>query len=218
MLKDHHESYLDWAQFERNQRQLAANAYGRIGGAKSGRGGRALLAGLLLCGRCGRRLTVAYTGRYPQPVYRCDRPNQSLGLRRCMTFGGHRIDVAVTAEVLRAVAPLAIEAALQAEQVFMQSQQEQRRIVELDLQQARYEASVAERRYAACDLENRLIAAQLEKNWEAALHRAQLCEKRLLAAEESATIAVTGSDLIGLPRISTPPGMRPASRHAPASD
>ena len=58
LLKNHHEGYIDWAEFERNQKQLAANAYRRKDGAKSGRGGRALLVGLLTCGRCGRRLTV----------------------------------------------------------------------------------------------------------------------------------------------------------------
>ena len=62
--------------------------------------------------------------------------------------------------------PLAIEAALQAERRHMEVQADQRRIVELDLQQARYEATLAERRYAACDPDNRLIAAQLEKSWE----------------------------------------------------
>ena len=198
MLKGHHDGYIDWPQFERNQRQLATNAYGKAGGAKSGRGGRALLAGLLLCGRCGRRLTVAYTGRYPHPVYRCDRPNQSLGLPRCMTFGSSRIDAAVAAELLRAVEPLAIEAALKAEQLLMHSQQEQRRVVDLDLQQARYEASLAERRYAACDPENRLIAAQLEKAWEAALQRVQALEKRMQAAHACAPTEASASDLIGL--------------------
>ena len=96
LLKDHHEGYINWTEFERNQKQLAVNAYGKPGGAKSGRGGRALLAGLLSCGRCGRRLVVSYSGRPPgQPVYRCDRPNQMLGLPRCFTFGGLRVDAAV---------------------------------------------------------------------------------------------------------------------------
>src|SRR6202453_3613377 len=63
LLKDHHEGYIDWEEFERNQKHLAANAYGRKDGAKSGRGGRALLAGLLACRRCGRRLSVVYPGR-----------------------------------------------------------------------------------------------------------------------------------------------------------
>jgi Recombinase zinc beta ribbon domain len=81
MIKDHHESYICWDEFERNQKQLALNNYGRAGGVKTGRGGRALLSGIMTCGRCGRRLSVAYTGN-PQsrPVYRCDKPNLMMGL------------------------------------------------------------------------------------------------------------------------------------------
>lgn len=181
LLKDHHEGYLDWPEFERNQKQLASNAYRRKDGAKSGRGGRALLAGLLVCGRCGRRLTVNYTGRSAQPVYRCDRASVMLGKRRCMMFGGLRVDAAVVRELIRAVEPMAIEAATMAERRHMESRVEQQRILELDLQQARYEASLAERRYAACDPDNRLIAATLEKSWEATLRRVQECELRLNA-------------------------------------
>ena len=122
---------------------------------------------MMTCGRCGRRLSVAYTGN-PQsrPVYRCDKPNLMMGLPRCMTFGGPRVDAAVARELLRAVEPLAIEAAFEAERMHRERQEDQRRILDLELQQARYEASLAERRYAACDPDNRLIAAQLEKNWE----------------------------------------------------
>jgi hypothetical protein len=83
-----------------------------------------------------------------------------LGLPRCFTFGGLRVDAAVARELLRAVEPMAIEAAVEAERRYMEARGEQQRIVELELQQARYEASLAERRYAACDPDNRLIAAQ----------------------------------------------------------
>src|SRR6202158_4559453 len=180
MLKEHHEGYIDWAEFERNQKQLAANTCGWIGGGKSGRGGRALLAGLLSCARCGRRLTVSYSGRTAgQRVYRCDRPNLMLGQPRCLTFGGSRVEGALTRELLRAVEPMAVEAALEAERMRMESQDERRRVVELELQQARYEASLAERRYAACDPDNRLIAAQLEESWETALRRVEACRTRL---------------------------------------
>ena len=198
MLKDHHEAYLDWDQFERNQRQLAANAYGKAGGPKSGRGGRALLAGLLTCARCGSRLSVVYTGRYPQPVYRCERHSQSLGMRRCMMFGGKRIDASVIRELLDAVEPLAVDAALEANKMQIESRQERRRIIELDLQQARYDASLAQRRYAACDPDNRLIAAQLEKNWETALQRIRDFEVRLNSFDESTNPAVSADDLLGL--------------------
>jgi len=185
LLKDHHEGYIEWAEFERNQAQLAANTYGKAGGTKSARGGRALLAGLLTCGRCGRGLAVAYTGKAPgHPVYRCDRPNLMLGLSRCLGFGGSRVDAAIAAVLLRVVEPMAIAAAMEAERMEMENLAERRRIAELDLEQAHYEARLAERRYAACDPDNRLIAATLEKNWESALERVKACQARL--ADETA--------------------------------
>jgi excisionase family DNA binding protein len=184
LIRDHHEGYIVWTEYERNQALLAANAYGRAGGRKSGRGGRALLAGMLTCGRCGRGLAVAYTGAPPgRPTYRCDRPNLMLGLPRCLGFGGSRVDAAIAAEILRVVEPMAIEAALEAERMHREREAERRRIAELDLQQAEYDASLAERRYAACDPENRLIAAQLEKHWEAALRRVEACRARLAAPD-----------------------------------
>ena len=198
LIKDHHDGYIDWAEFERNQALLAANAYGRVGGAKSGRGGRALLAGMLTCGRCGRRLAVAYVGTPPgRPVYRCDRPNLALGRPRCLSFGGSRVDAAVATEIRCVVEPMAIEAALEAERMHREGQAERQRIMALDLQQALYEASLAERRYAACDPDNRLIAAQLEKNWESALRRAEGCRARL-AALDVADPAAPVPDFTGL--------------------
>src|SRR5580700_1331755 len=172
MIKDHHEGYIGWTEYERNQKQLSLNDYRRAGGVKSGRGGRALLSGMMSCGRCGRRLSVAYTGN-PQsrPVYRCDKPNLMMGLPRCMTFGGPRVDAAIGRELLLAVEPMAIDAAFEAERMHRQQQEDQQRIRDLEMQQAQYDASLAERRYAACDPDNRLIAAQLEKSWEATLRR-----------------------------------------------
>ena len=73
------------------------------------------------------------------------------------------MDAAIAKELLRAVQPMAIEAAMEAERMHMQTLNEQRRVVELELVQARYEATLAERRYAACDPDNRLIAAQLKR-------------------------------------------------------
>ena len=160
-IKGHHEGYISWMEYERNQALLAGNTYGRVGDTKSGRGGRALLAGLICCARCGRRLNVVYNGRYPRPVYRCDRSNLQLGQRRCFGFGGKRIDEIIAAEMLRAVVPMAIAAAEEAERMLRDEDKDRRRIAELELQQARYDASLAERRYAACDPDNRLIAAQL---------------------------------------------------------
>src|SRR5258707_9425697 len=95
------------------------------------------------------------------------------------------------------VEPMAIEAAAKAERRYMEVRDEQQRIVELELQQARYEASLAERRYAACDPDNRLIAAQLEKSWEAALRRVETCQARLEAVRTPEP-AVVPPDFTGL--------------------
>jgi excisionase family DNA binding protein len=120
-----------------------------------------------------------------------------LGRPRCLGFGGPRIDAAVARELLQVVQPMAIEAAETAERMRMESERERLRMVELELQQARYEASLAERRYAACDPDNRLIAAQLEKNWETALQRVAACEERLADAKATQA-AATFPDLTGL--------------------
>src|SRR6185369_2582763 len=120
-----------------------------------------------------------------------------LGRPRCLTFGAKRVDTAIAGELLLAIQPIAVEAALHAENRYMEQQSEQQRIVELELQQARYEASLAERRYAACDPDNRLIAAQLEKSWETALRRVETCEARLEAAR-SPDPPVVPPDFTGL--------------------
>lgn len=99
-----------------------------------------------------------------------------------MTFGSPRVDASIAKELLFAVQPMAIESAMEAEQMHMQTLNEQRRVVELEVAQARYEATIAERRYAACDPYNRLIAAQLEKSWESTLRRVEACQARLECA------------------------------------
>ena len=109
-IKDHHEGYIGWAEFERNQAVLAGNAYGRVGDTKSARGGRALLAGLICCARCGRGSGYSTLGAIPARL-RCESPNLQLGRRRCFRLAGKRIDETIAAEMLRAVAPMAIEAA-----------------------------------------------------------------------------------------------------------
>src|SRR5690606_27513019 len=108
---------------------------------------------------------------------------------RCMTFGGPKVDAALARELLRAVEPLAIEAAFEAERMYRKRLDDQRQILDLELQQARYEANLAERRYAACDPDNRLIAAQLEKSWEITLRRVRDMEVRQ-PVESASTIEV----------------------------
>ena len=100
-MKDHHEGYTTWEEFERNQRLLADNANRRSNmGRRSVRRGEALLAGLFLCARCGKKLQVSYSGDPPKQRYVCAGPNNDTFGNKCISFGGLRSDRAVAQEIL----------------------------------------------------------------------------------------------------------------------
>ncbi|MFL7868698.1 MAG: recombinase family protein, partial [Anaerolineales bacterium] len=198
-IRDHHEGYISWEQFERNQQQLAQNSYSRRdGGTKSGRGGRALLSGMLRCRRCGHILTVAYTGRYHTPTYRCEQLRNAYGDSWCIKFGAWTVESVVVGELLRAVQPMAIEAAMEAERQLKEKRDDARKLHEMELEQARYEAQLAERRYAACDPENRLIASQLEARWEECLRRVEKIGNHLKEIPTSAPTEIIEENFEGL--------------------
>jgi excisionase family DNA binding protein len=171
LIPDHHEGYLSWADFERNQRLIADNATSK-GMMPRGalRKGALLLGGLLRCGHCGRKLHVCYSGSNGNTGrYNCRGALINHGTEPCIGFGSLRVDQAIGAEVLERLQPLGIEAALQAVEASTQQANEKRRQVALALEQARYEAAHARRQYDAVDPYNRLVAAELERRWNAAL-------------------------------------------------
>jgi len=175
LIKDHHLGYVSWEEYERNQAMMAANNFMHSGvEPKAGRGGRALLAGLLRCRRCGRMLQVSYLGTRGAVIYyQCSGAHKQRGEDRCIAFGGLRVDAAVAKEVLNAVGGNAIEAALEAAEQIQQQRQDLRKSIELELEQARYEAQLAARRYEAVDPDQRLVAAELEARWNVALQKIQ---------------------------------------------
>ena len=112
LIRDHHEGYISWAEFERNQHLIADNANGkRFMGRGAVRPGEALLAGLLRCARCGKKLRVRYDHTYR---YECVGAFNQLAAARCITFGGMRVDRVLAKEVLDRLQPLGVEAALAA--------------------------------------------------------------------------------------------------------
>lgn len=187
LIRDHHDGYIGWAEYERNQRLMAENANGKSYlGRGSPRRGEALLPGLFRCERCGRRLQVAYSGagRTTQR-YVCTGAFSKLAAASCIGFGGMRVDRAVATEVLDRLQPLGVEAALAAVAERGRERDDKRRQLENALQQARYEAALARRQYDAIDPENRLVAGELERRWNARLatvHEREL-ELEKLAAE-----------------------------------
>jgi len=181
LLREHHEGYIDWDTYEGNRRLIADNAQMKgvmVRGAP--REGRSLLAGLLRCGRCGRKLHVAYSGNDGKvPRYSCRGAAINHGADRCISFGGLRVDAAVESEVLRVLTPGAIEAALDNAQHTAEHTDEVVRAVTLELEEARYQAARAERQYDAVEPENRLVAETLERRWNEALARVGELDHRL---------------------------------------
>lgn len=181
LIKNHHSGYLSWEEYERNQAMILANTHMQSGvEPKAGRGGRALLSGMLRCRRCGRMLYVSYSGPRARVIrYECRGELNDCGQGRCVSFGGFRVDADVAHEVLQAIEGSAIEAALEAAEQMQRQQQELRNSMELEMEQARYEVRLAARRYESVDPEQRLVAAELEARWNVALHKVQDLENRL---------------------------------------
>ena len=175
LLQDQHEGYITWSEFERNQRVIANNATGK-GSAVTGavRRGELLLAGLLRCGHCGRKMYVGYGGKAGR--YYCQGALVNHGTARCISFGSLRADAAVGTEVLRVLRPLGIDAAVKALAAQSSETSAAQRQLDLALQEAHFAAAHARRQYDAVDPANRLVASELERRWNEALqvvHRLQ---------------------------------------------
>ncbi|MGH7391038.1 MAG: recombinase family protein [Candidatus Rokuibacteriota bacterium] len=184
LLRDHHEPYISWERYQRHQQMLADNTNMRGAMAKGAvRRGESLLAGLLRCGRCGRRLHVTAVGTHGSVArYHCLGAHLNHGLaRNCLSFGGLRVDEAIEREILRVLAPGAIEAALDVADTATDHTDATRRALELELRQARYEAERARRQYDAAEPENRLVVDTLERRWNVTLERVRTLEQRVEA-------------------------------------
>ena len=153
LIRDHHEGYIEWERFEENQRMLLENAHvKRRAARKSGRGGRALLTGLVRCGRCGRMMRVFDGMRSGHAHrYQCRGDDAHVGSGLCIGIGGIRVDRAIVERILEAVAEPAVDAALVAVDQTVKAADDVRRAVGRELEEARYEASLAERRYDHVD-------------------------------------------------------------------
>ena len=157
------------------------------------RKGEALLAGLLRCGHCGRKLHVGYSGTQGNIVrYQCRGAHINHGNELCISFGGLRVDRAVGEVVLHVLKPLGIEAALKAIEDRQRASCEVLRQAELALEAARFEEKRARRQYDAVDPDNRLVAGELERRWNERLAVVREREQHvsaLLASQEREALA-----------------------------
>ena len=204
LIQGNHEGYIDWARFEQNKRMLAENAHmKRRAARKSGRGGRALLSGMVRCAHCGRMMRVFYgsrTGRVHR--YQCRGDDSHVGAGLCIGIGGVAVDKAVTEQILDAVSPRAIDAAMHAADRGRKNAQEAKAAVLGELEAARYAAQLAERRYDQVDPMKRHVARALEDRWNAALVRVATLETRIarIETEETSSPQTDRAMLLGLAR------------------
>ncbi len=174
LILDAHPGYITWQDYEENLRRLQESA--RIHGVDQRtavREGPALLQGLMLCGTCGTRMTVAYHQRKEglAPDYICPGRREVDRFEKgyCQRVSGDSLDKAVGVLLVETVSPLALEVALQVQQELQARWQETDRLRRLQVDRARYEAELARRRFLRVDPDNRLVAASLETEWNSKL-------------------------------------------------
>jgi DNA invertase Pin-like site-specific DNA recombinase len=169
LLRDRLPAYITWERYQENQKRMHQN---RTSAETVGvpRSGTALLAGLLRCGRCGRRMQASYpkTGR---GHYLCTRHQRQPNAAPCGGVAAAAVDDLVAEQVLRALQPAALELSLQAAAAIQDDRARLDRCRRQELERARYEAERWERQYQAVEPENRLVARTLERRWEEALQR-----------------------------------------------
>ena len=179
LIPDAHEGYISWERAEEIRKMVSDNVpASRHHGAP--KHGDALLAGLFRCKRCGRKLTVRYTGNnHNIPRYSCWRGLLDNGEPRCIAFGGLRVDDAIEEALLGVVEPGAIAAAIEAERNMASQRDQVQDALLRDLEAARYATERAFRQYDAADPENRLVTSELEARWNKALARVGEIEARI---------------------------------------
>jgi DNA invertase Pin-like site-specific DNA recombinase len=195
-LPDSHPEYISEIQFDENNKQLAKNSPPRPGTEHGGavREGSSLLQGIVICGNCGRKMTVRYSNSNPanQPIYLCDHIRNHYGGQTCQRVAGGNIDIAIESLLLEIINPLTMDAAISIQREIARRKEEIIRLYSQQLERARYEMDLAKRRYLLVDPDNRLVAAELERDWNqkvitfesAKTAYEQKCETEVRAVDE----------------------------------
>ena len=167
-LPGHHEGYIDWATYEENRQRIRSKNLRSDGDASvtGVRAGQGLLAGVLRCGRCGRRMQVRYWGKSGTAARYLCKGDFAAGGKYCVGFGGARVDRRFAEEIVAAISPLGVEASLEALARFGAEEDGRRQALSKQIEQLKYEAQRAWEQYDEVDPRNRLVATELERRWE----------------------------------------------------
>src|SRR6516162_10379449 len=190
-----HPGYITWETYEANQQTLAGNAAARGADRAAGpaREGTALLQGLAICGKCGRRMTIRYHARggTEVPDYQCMRECIDNAGPRCQTIPGGAADAAAGQLLLATLTPLTLEVALTVQAEIEARAAEADALRRQHVERTRQRADLARRRYLTVDPDNRLVADSLEADWNDALRALQTAREDYEHASAAATAALT---------------------------
>lgn len=188
VIPEFHKGYISWETYNDNQQQLLRNAQA-LGEEKRKspvREGAALLQGLIICGKCGKRMTVRYHIQKGQliPDYVCQRDGIKNSESICQAIIGGHIDDVIGKLLVERITPYSLEVSLAVQQELFIRAQEINQLHKQRVENARYEAELARRRYRQVDPENRLVACTLEAEWNEKL---QLLEEAQAVFEQQQT-------------------------------
>jgi len=184
LVKGVYPAMITWDKWEEIQAKMAENhrtMQARLTRRDGAKGGKALLAGLVRCGKCGHAMRVTYKDQRFQ--YKCAKHQGELRQGSCQYLSGKRIDEIVVTKFFAAIHPAQIDAMLVAHQQALATHVEQLKQIRQDVQRLNYAATRAERQYNHVDPENRLIAASLERKWEEALEELEKARSTLASLE-----------------------------------
>jgi len=192
---NHHEGYISWEEFLKNKVLIRKN---QTNGedtllSQAAREGKALLQGLLLCSKCGRRLTVRYKGHGGiYPTYECNhRKREGLTHNTCMSTRADSLDQAISKRILEVIKPKQLKIAFKALEELEKRNSLVDKQWQMRIERAEYEAQLAQRRYEQVDPENRLVAATLEGRWNDALIKAEQIKKDFFDYQQKKSLVVT---------------------------
>ena len=198
LIPDHHPGFISWERYVANQDALRANWHPNRGeGGGAVREGTALLQGLIRCGRCGRKMQIAYSGPGGNtPRYLCGaaRALYQPG-SACQSLGGRRLEQQVLTEVFAVLEPAALAATAKAINEAETLHAQLLAVFELAVERARFDADRARRQFDACEPENRLVGRNLERTWEQALGRLRQAEADLAAQRARRPTALSPDEL-----------------------
>jgi len=208
-LKNHHEPYLSWVDYERNLQMIRNNTAKHEGDAAvtAVRAGHGILTGLLRCGRCGRKMHVRYWGKSGTAARYLCKGDFDSGGKYCLGFGGATFDKRVSEEIVKAISPLGVEASLEALARRSAADDDRRRAMMRRIEQLEFEATRAFEQYDKVDPRNRLVADELERRWNAKLEEVNAAKTAMaglgvgtttIAPREREMLAALGRDFAGV--------------------